>query len=59
MTFERGMCACHGDDFGFLHEKILGAIQSAPQQLKGPELLPWEERESVKVRSQSLHAVIS
>lgn len=43
MTFECSMCTGHGNDFGFLHEQILGAVQSTPQQLKGPELLQGKQ----------------
>lgn len=39
MTFECSVCACHGNNFGFLHQEILGTVKSAPEQLKGPKLL--------------------
>lgn len=43
VALERGVRAGHGDDLGFLHQQVLGSIQSAPQQLKGPELLRTSE----------------
>lgn len=39
VTLERGVRAGHGDDLGFLHQKVFGSIQPTPQQLEGPELL--------------------
>lgn len=33
------MCASHGNDLGFLHKEIPGAIQATAQQLKSLELL--------------------
>lgn len=46
MTFECSVCAGHGDDFSFLHQEVLGAVQSTPQELKGPELLSDENEGS-------------
>lgn len=43
VTFKGSVCARHSDDFGFLHQEILGTVEAAPQQLKGPELLLTQE----------------
>lgn len=43
VALERSVRAGHGDDLGFLHQQVLGSIQSAPQQLEGPELLRMSE----------------
>lgn len=54
VALERGVRARHGDDLGFLHQQVLGSVQSAPQQLEGPELLqtsvekPNEEQQSLE-----------
>ena len=45
MALQGGVRAGHGDDFGLLHKQILGAVQTAPQQLKGPELLQGVKEE--------------
>lgn len=39
VPFECSVCAGHGNDFGFLHQEVLGTVESTPQQLKGSELL--------------------
>lgn len=43
VTFKGSVCARHSDDLGFLHKEILGTVEAAPQQLKGPELLLTQE----------------
>lgn len=39
VALERSVSTGHGNDLGLLHQQVLGSVQSAPQQLEGPELL--------------------
>lgn len=55
VALERGVRAGHGDDLGFLHQQVLGSVQSAPQQLEGPELL-WTSAEKPSEEQQSLES---
>ena len=51
VALEGGVRAGHGDDFGLLHQQILGAVQPTPEQFKGPELLQDEKEEMEGWRS--------
>ena len=42
-ALEGGVRARHGDDLGFAHQQVARSVQSAAQQLKGPEFFQLAE----------------